>query len=61
MEKQKVQCSTCKHEAHRAGDCKNCNCGQSELIGLKGERFLAKRGWNLVENGRRIFPKMARS
>lgn len=26
-----MNCSDCKHEKHRAGECGNCNCGESEI------------------------------
>jgi hypothetical protein len=38
-----VTCEICSHankvnpkEVHRAGDCAQCNCGQSEIIGRTG-------------------------
>ena len=34
-------CETCQHAGHEAGECKKCNCGQSELISLHGKRYLA--------------------
>lgn len=27
-----MNCETCFHKEHDAGQCKKCNCGQSDLI-----------------------------
>lgn len=32
----RVGCDICKHETHAAGQCKRCNCGESEIIHSRG-------------------------
>jgi hypothetical protein len=29
----KERCRDCQHFEHEPGDCKNCNCGESAIIG----------------------------
>lgn len=36
-----VQCPTCSHNAHAAGDCVKCNCGESEIVRSNNTRQLA--------------------
>ena len=36
-------CEICFHQSHRAGECENCNCGESEIVEfIHYEFFLEK-------------------
>jgi hypothetical protein len=34
-----MSCKTCNHEDHNAGKCKQCNCGESEVIKSEDTSF----------------------
>lgn len=34
-------CEICNHPEHEAGQCKQCNCGQSEMIKSQGRSYYA--------------------
>jgi hypothetical protein len=33
-----MDCLTCNHAQHEKGKCRQCNCGESSIVRLHGER-----------------------
>lgn len=60
-----MRCETCNHESkepepHMPGDCKQCNCGQSEIRHLIHPLARDSRAYNYegksFDSGKRVVP-----
>jgi len=51
-------CATCNHDEHKVGQCKKCNCGESEIVHPGRSWYSLKRDFgdyiNLIYNSPRV-------